>query len=98
MKGYNKSCDLVYQDLLLLNELELLEGESDLPTFLFGHSLGGMMILDFTVKHAQQLKNFKGVIASAPALKANIPMYVKLAVNLNNLSFVARYTGKKIEF
>ncbi len=41
------------------------EWEADTPLFLFGHSMGGLIVLDFGLHHPQDLS---GVIASAPHL------------------------------
>jgi alpha-beta hydrolase superfamily lysophospholipase len=38
---------------------------SDRPVFLFGHSMGGLIVLDYALQHPEGLA---GVVASAPAL------------------------------
>jgi len=50
----------------LKNFVNFVQGEqADNPLFLMGHSLGGLMVLDFALHYPQGLK---GVIASSPAL------------------------------
>ncbi|HIE38300.1 MAG TPA: alpha/beta hydrolase [Anaerolineales bacterium] len=41
------------------------EGESGRPLFLMGHSLGGLIVLEYALRHPEGLR---GVIASGPAL------------------------------
>ncbi len=55
--------------------MDHMEGQfSGLPCFLYGHSLGGTVCLDYA---ARKPEGIKGVIASAPALgKPNIPSYL----------------------
>jgi alpha-beta hydrolase superfamily lysophospholipase len=55
-----------------------------LPRILFGHSMGGLVALDFAVHHAREIA---GVAASAPGLRAALPPWWKLA-----LANVARIT------
>ena len=62
----------------------------DLPQVLLGHSLGGVMALDFAIAHPQQLL---AVVASAPGLKSAIPPWWKLA-----LANVARATTPSAGF
>jgi alpha-beta hydrolase superfamily lysophospholipase len=47
------------------------ESEPDLPLFVLGHSLGGLVVLDYVLKHPEKLA---GVIAAAPPLgKVGVP-------------------------
>ena len=55
-----------------------------LPRILLGHSMGGLMALDFALAHPRGLA---GVVASAPALQSAMPPWWKLA-----LANVARIT------
>jgi acylglycerol lipase len=49
----------------------------ELPHVLFGHSLGGVMALDYALAHH---KDIVAVVASAPGLKSAIPPWWKLAL------------------
>ena len=49
----------------------------DLPSVVFGHSMGGVMALDFALAHPRQIL---AVVASAPGLKSAIPPWWKLAL------------------
>jgi alpha-beta hydrolase superfamily lysophospholipase len=56
----------------------------ELPRILLGHSMGGLMALDFALAHPREIL---GVVASGPALTSAIPPWWKLA-----LANVARVT------
>jgi len=62
----------------------------ELPHVLFGHSLGGVMALDFALAHPRQIL---AVAASAPGLRSAIPPWWKLA-----LANVARATAPAAGF
>jgi len=62
----------------------------ELPHVLLGHSLGGVMALDFALSHPREIL---GVIASAPGFKSAIPPWWKLA-----LANVARVTSPATGF
>lgn len=47
----------------------------DLPVVLFGHSMGGLMALDYALAHP---KSLLGVVASAPAIKSPPPPGAKV--------------------
>ena len=49
----------------------------ELPHVLFGHSMGGVMALDFALAHPKEIL---AVVASAPGLKTTIPPWWKLAL------------------
>lgn len=49
----------------------------DLPVVLLGHSMGGVMALDYALAHPKQLL---GVVASAPGLRTPAPPPLKLAL------------------
>ena len=49
----------------------------DLPVVLFGHSMGGLLALDFALAHP---KGLLGLVLSAPAIKSNPPPGWKLAL------------------
>jgi alpha-beta hydrolase superfamily lysophospholipase len=47
------------------------DSEPDLPLFVLGHSLGGLVVLDYALKHPEKIA---GVIAAAPPLgKVGVP-------------------------
>ena len=50
---------------------------TELPVVLLGHSMGGVLALDYALAHP---KTLLGVVASAPALKSAPPPPVKLAL------------------
>lgn len=62
----------------------------ELPQVLLGHSLGGVMALDFAIAHPKQIL---AVVASAPGLRSAIPPWWKLA-----LANVARVTSPATGF
>jgi alpha-beta hydrolase superfamily lysophospholipase len=69
-RGFVKSWDDYRQDLDLLIKTEQPEFNG-LPIFLYGHSLGGTIALEFVLIETTDIR---GVIASAPILgKPNIP-------------------------
>ena len=48
---------------------------SSRPLFLFGHSMGGLIVLEYALRHAN---NLAGVVASSPFLaQANLPAYLQ---------------------
>jgi alpha-beta hydrolase superfamily lysophospholipase len=69
-RGFVRDWDEYRKDLArLLAELDPEYG--GVPHFLYGHSVGGTMALDFAMRES---KTFNGVIASAPSLgQPNIP-------------------------
>jgi alpha-beta hydrolase superfamily lysophospholipase len=62
----------------------------ELPHVLLGHSMGGVLALDFALAHPRDLL---AVIASAPALRSTIPPWWKLT-----LANVARVTSPAMGF
>jgi acylglycerol lipase len=53
----------VWEDILLMDAVEVEGVPKGLPTFVMGHSLGGLTALSFVYFNANRLANFKGVIA-----------------------------------
>lgn len=49
--------------MITLNHHEKIEGEDELPTFIFGHSLGGLLALGFTDELSSKIPNLKGVVS-----------------------------------
>jgi alpha-beta hydrolase superfamily lysophospholipase len=62
----------------------------EMPRVLLGHSMGGVMALDFALAHPRDIL---AVVASAPGLKSEIPPWWKLA-----LANVARVTSPSTGF
>ena len=55
---------------LLLNQLLCSQWHSpELPLFLFGHSMGGLLTTETAIRWHNKLPNLKGVILSSPAFK-----------------------------
>ncbi|KAJ3204493.1 hypothetical protein HDU82_005791, partial [Entophlyctis luteolus] len=75
IQGYTYSFEQVYQDLLQLAALPV-DGlnENGLPTFIFGHSMGGLIALGFVVAHGSSIPNLRGVISQAPAIGPGKPV------------------------
>jgi alpha-beta hydrolase superfamily lysophospholipase len=49
--------------------LQLIQKQQpDCPIFLFGHSMGGMIVLDYVLRYPQSASAVQGVIASAPSI------------------------------
>ncbi|KAI9324520.1 Alpha/Beta hydrolase protein [Obelidium mucronatum] len=64
-RGWLSSLEQVFQDMLTLDSLQSIENERSLPTFVFGHSMGGVLALKFAASKKLKLH---GVIAQAPAI------------------------------
>lgn len=69
-RGHTPSLQAYLDDITQL--LDSLEG--DQPIFLYGHSLGGLIIIHYAFQHQNKLQ---GLIISAPALerKLEVPLY-----------------------
>ena len=63
-RGYIPSFDVVMQDIHQFIEFQKQE-HPGLPVFLYGHSLGGILVLAYVIQHGDGLN---GVIASAPGM------------------------------
>ncbi len=75
-RGHGRSCEKLGAHVNSWSEyhkdvgefLKLVRGkEADLPLFLMGHSMGGLIVLEYALDHPEGLK---GVIASGPAVGA----------------------------
>ncbi|KAJ1868125.1 hypothetical protein LPJ78_000425 [Coemansia sp. RSA 989] len=62
--GDNEGLEVVCRDIAFINNRVRV---ADKPHFLFGHSMGGLNVLNYTLHHNQD-RHIQGVIASAPAL------------------------------
>ncbi|HEY3289648.1 MAG TPA: alpha/beta hydrolase [Anaerolineae bacterium] len=63
-RGHVMSWTAYRQDLTLLKQ-RVLAVSGNLPVFLYGHSFGGLMVLDYALHEPE---GFHGLIASAPAI------------------------------
>ncbi|KAJ1860564.1 hypothetical protein LPJ73_001325 [Coemansia sp. RSA 2703] len=68
--GDNEGIDQVASDIDFMNKRV---SEPDIPHFLYGHSMGGLNVLNYALNNNQD-GHVKGVIASAPALMAGKPL------------------------
>ena len=70
IRGYEKSYDTIFGDIThdIQNAHERYPG---LPVFLYGHSLGGNLVLTYTLKMKPELR---GVIATSPGLATAEPL------------------------
>lgn len=69
----------------MFTTLASLPGQpSELPRILFGHSMGGVMALDFAIARPKEIL---GVVVSAPALKTALPPWWKMT--LANVALLA---------
>lgn len=89
-KGYSPIADAMH-DMELLNKITVAEDGEKLPTFVFGHSLGGLLSLNFAESTRIELA---GVISQAPAMKPvnPIPSYVYPMLKLAWIPFIGRHT------
>lgn len=63
-RGFVRTWDEFREDIRLFLEM-VRQQEGGLPVFLMGHSMGGLMVLEYALHHPEGLQ---GVIASGPAL------------------------------
>jgi alpha-beta hydrolase superfamily lysophospholipase len=62
----------------------------NLPTFLYGHSMGGCLVLNYLYKNKPQIA---GLIASAPAIKPGFPIpKIKLLLGKFGRKFIPGFT------
>lgn len=82
-RGHIKSWDIFRNDLSLFLELTH-ENHPEIPLFLLGHSMGGVIVLDYTLRFQ---KYITAVICSSPAIgEIGIsPFLIKLARILNGV-------------
>lgn len=83
-RGYIESYDTFMDDVsALINQA--MKSYPKLPCFLYGHSMGGNLVLNFALRRKPQLA---GVISSSPWLKLTFdpaPLKVKLGLTMNKL-------------
>ncbi|MBD2206172.1 lysophospholipase [Calothrix sp. FACHB-1219] len=66
-RGYINSWAEFREDLRIFIEL-IQNKHPGYPIFIMGHSLGGVVVLDYILRHPQEAKTLKGAIALAPAI------------------------------
>lgn len=82
-RGHINSWDEYRQDLHIFFQL-VMDKEPGTPIFIYGHSLGGLMMLDYVMHFPQ---NIKGVVASAPALAINTsPLLIMIAQVMSSIA------------
>jgi len=76
-RGHSDSFELLMQDIdTFINEI--LSETPNIPCFLYGHSMGGNLVLNYSLRYNM---HFNGVIASGPWLKLAIePSKFKLKI------------------
>ncbi|KAJ3220191.1 hypothetical protein HDU67_005517 [Dinochytrium kinnereticum] len=92
--GFLGSFELVWADILAMNDIVVPGVPSGLPTFVMGHSLGGLLALSFVKHNATKITNFRGVISQAPAIRPATPISgpVKFAAKLLGASVLPRFS------
>jgi alpha-beta hydrolase superfamily lysophospholipase len=82
-RGYINSWDEFRQDLKAFLHFVETE-ESEIPRFLLGHSMGGLIVLDYVLRYPKE--NLQGVIALAPALSVGVsPLRIIIGKALSKL-------------
>jgi len=99
-RGVAKNYDAIYGDVQALID-ETARRHPDVPQFLFGHSMGGGLVLHHGMN--SKVDSLAGYLVSAPLirLKRNIPYPVRMAVKmmrtiLPNGTFPIPVAGKNI--
>ncbi|KAJ3006246.1 UNVERIFIED_CONTAM: hypothetical protein HDU68_004188 [Siphonaria sp. JEL0065] len=73
IQGYHKSFGQVFEDMLQLYSIDIEGVSKSVPTFVFGHSMGGLLALLFAKNFGSKVQNLRGVISQSPAIKAGAP-------------------------
>ena len=63
--GYHTSFEQIWADLLELQDVVVdgVDVSPNTPTFVMGHSLGGLLALTFVANNFEKIRNFAGVIS-----------------------------------
>ena len=77
-RGFIRSWNEYREDLHEFHKLVSLD-QPDLPLFIVGHSLGGLMTLDYTVEHSAGIS---GIIAISPAISYEVKPFEQLGITL----------------
>ncbi len=82
MRGHIDRYELFYEDIDLLL-IQAREQFGDLPIVLYGHSLGGNLVLNYALRRKPELT---GVVSSAPLLRLKKrPVLTRIAAEVLNL-------------
>ncbi|KAJ3103616.1 hypothetical protein HDU97_009955 [Phlyctochytrium planicorne] len=92
--GFLGPFNLVWDDILALYKIEVDGVPAGLPTFVMGHSLGGLIALTFVHHNASKIPNFRGVISQAPAIRPAqpIPGPIKFAAKVLGTSVMPKFS------
>jgi alpha-beta hydrolase superfamily lysophospholipase len=77
-RGYIQSWDEFRGDLHEFQKL-VLKKQPGLPLYMVGHSLGGVITLDYTLEYS---KGISGIIAIAPAISYEVTPFERLGITL----------------
>lgn len=69
-RGHIPSMEIALQDIRRFVQT-LPKEHPDLPCFVYGHSMGGLMVLDYGFKYPQGVK---GIISTSPGIRPTIPI------------------------
>ncbi|KAI8839354.1 Alpha/Beta hydrolase protein [Chytriomyces cf. hyalinus JEL632] len=72
-QAFDYSFDQCFEDMLQLHSIAIDNVPDNLPVFVMGHSMGGLMTLAFVQKKRDKIPTLRGCIAQAPALKGLRP-------------------------
>ncbi|KAI9340564.1 Alpha/Beta hydrolase protein [Obelidium mucronatum] len=94
VKGFHESFDQVFADMLQLLAIEVPGMRPGIPTFVAGHSMGGLLALSFVHHYKLQIPQLRGVIAQAPALSPGtpVPWWLQLIVKWIGGTWFGRFT------
>ncbi|TPX61990.1 hypothetical protein SpCBS45565_g07144 [Spizellomyces sp. 'palustris'] len=95
LQGFMGTFKNTFEDLLQLNEMDIdgLPKKGEVPTFVFGHSMGGLIALSLVNLHAQRIPNFRGIVVQAPCIRTvrSFPSLVSSTISTLGTSFFPRY-------
>jgi acylglycerol lipase len=73
-----------------MDQIMLNPPSKDLPLILMGHSLGGLLVLAYAKSRGPKIRNLRGVISQAPALKIFVATPAALLARLLGGSVLSR--------
>lgn len=76
---------LVFQDMLNVYHQPIAgKNVEHVPTFVFGHSLGGLLSLAFTDEYRSEIINYRGTISQCPAISPSkpVPLHLRLLAEI----------------
>ncbi|KAJ3345513.1 hypothetical protein HDU83_004020 [Entophlyctis luteolus] len=74
IRGFHDSFNQVFEDMLQLYAIPVEGMTRAVPTFVAGHSMGGLLSLCFTHIHKGKIQSLRGCISQAPALGPGTPV------------------------